>query len=49
MNVKTYIVLKSEVRINTQLTKHFNHLYQVRYIIKKISAAAFTLGQKMVY
>ena len=44
MNIKTYIALSSWVRINTQFGKHFNQLYQVRYINKKISVAACSLG-----
>ena len=44
MNVKTYIVLNSEVRINTYSWKHFDQPYQVRYINKKISVAPFRLG-----
>ena len=40
MNVKIYIVLKSEVRTNTQYIKRFNQLFQVRYINKNISVVA---------
>ena len=46
MNVETYIVLNSEVCISIQFKKHFNQLYQIRYINKKISVYAFRLGYK---
>ena len=44
MSVKAHIALNSEVRINTHFRKHFDRLFQVRYINKKTNGAACILG-----
>ena len=43
---KIYIALRIEMRINT-VWKHFNQLYQFRYINKKIGETACRYGKKM--
>ena len=45
MWVKIYIALSSEMCINLQLKKHFNQLYQIRYISTEINVADSRLGE----